>query len=153
MARSEGDKRLLLQIPRRLYDLMVAHCRVEAPREACGIMTGQAGQVRRLYVLHNVDPDPVRRFMIDPADLHGALAEVRSGRDWFLALWHSHPESIAYPSPRDLALAPGDEHLSVIVSLAQEPPDVRVYRLSGGQVVPVPFRKLSGWAGEWIDLR
>lgn len=144
---------MLLQIPRRLHDLMVAHCRAEAPREACGIMTGQGGQVKRLYVLANVDPEPTRRFRLDPADLHQALAEVRNGRDEFLAVWHSHPESIAYPSPRDLALAPGDGHFSVIVSLACTPPDVRVYRLRGGRVEPVPFRKLSGWAGEWIDLR
>lgn len=144
---------MLLQIPRRLYDRMVAHCRAEAPREACGIMTGRDGHVRRLYVLPNVDPDPVRRFRLDPVDLHAALQEVRSGRDQFLAVWHSHPASIAYPSPRDLALAPAEGHWSVIVSLARDPADVRVYRLSGGQAVPVPFRKLAGWAGEWIDLR
>lgn len=104
--------------------------------------------------MRNVDSDAHRRFRLDPADLQTALQEVHRGREQFLALWHSHPEAIAYPSLLDLALAPDEEHFYVIVSLACDPPDVRVYRLSdGGSIRPVPFRKLSGWAGEWIDLR
>ncbi|MFO7172694.1 MAG: M67 family metallopeptidase [Bacillota bacterium] len=142
----------LLTIPRPLYQRLLDHCREEWPREAVGVLLGRDGRVERGYALPNVHPDPERHFALDPVDQEEALRPVAAGQCEFLALYHSHPRTVAVPSPRDLAGAAGAGYL-LIISLAQEPPDVRAYRIDRGQPLPVPHRKGDGMAWEWIDLR
>ncbi|BDG60811.1 M67 family metallopeptidase [Caldinitratiruptor microaerophilus] len=152
----------LLAIPRRLYDLVLAHCLAERPHEAVGFLTGRQGVVRRAVAVRNAHPDPVRRFRVDPVDALVALRPVEAGDEEWIALYHSHPDSVAYPSPRDLALAEvwqargpaGGPAFLFIVSLASHPPDARAYRLAAGRdPAPVPYRKLDLPDGEWLDLR
>lgn len=147
----------LLTIPRPLYDRILAHCRAESPREAVGILLGRAGRVVRGYALENVHPDPERHFALDPVEQEEALRPVARGELEYLALYHSHPVSVAVPSIHDLSgqhQAGGQpaDHL-LIISLLQSPPDVRAYRNDGGRPVPVPHRKGDGLAWEWVDLR
>lgn len=141
----------LLQIPRRLLTRLLAYCQAEAPQEACGLLTGRAGVVRRAYPLPNRHPESHRAFRIDPVDEHTVLQQAGAAGEQILAIFHSHPASIAYPSSTDLHLArTGVHHL--IVSLAQHPPDVRAYRLAAGQLQPVPFRILDGPVGDWVSV-
>lgn len=151
----------LLAIPRRLYDLVLAHCQAERPHEAVGFLTGRQGVVRRAVAVRNAHPDPARCFRVDPVDALVALRPVEAGEQEWIALYHSHPDSVAYPSPRDLTLvgtwqagARGGPAFLFIVSLAGDPPDARAYRLARGRdPTPVPYRKLNLPDGEWLDLR
>lgn len=143
----------LLSIPRHLYDRMIAHCREEWPREACGIMTGKNGVVRRIWALRNAHPQPHSRYQIDPVDQQTAMRDVLAGKEELVAIYHSHPTTVAYPSQTDIAMAHYPEAFYVILSLAQDPPDVQAYRIVGGQVTRVPHRKIDDPTAEWIDLR
>lgn len=87
----------LLSIPRRLYDQILAHCRQEWPREAVGFLTGRGGVVLRATAVRNVHPDPERRFRVDPGDAALALRAVMAGHEEWVGLYHSHPQSVAYP--------------------------------------------------------
>ena len=60
-----------------------------------------------------------------------------------MGFYHSHPHSGADPSPTDLAEATYPELLYVIVSLASEPADVRMYRLDSQQATEVEYRTIS----------
>jgi len=143
----------LLAIPGNLYDRVLAQCQEDWPREACGIMTGQGGVVRRVYALPNVHPNPVSRYQIDPADQHRAMSGVLAGHEELVAIYHSHPSTPAYPSQTDIAMANYPQAIYLIVSLAREVPEVAAFRIVQGHVTPVPVRRVGTLIGEWVDLR
>jgi proteasome lid subunit RPN8/RPN11 len=51
-----------------------------------------------------------------------------------LANYHSHPETPARPSQEDIRLAFDPNISYVIVSLAAEIPDIKSFRIKGGEV-------------------
>ncbi len=142
-----------LIIPRHLFDRMLAQCRADWPKEACGIMTGKNGVVRRAFAMRNVHPHPSSRYQIDMADQHKAMQDVLLGREELVAIYHSHPTTAAYPSQTDVAMAHYQEAFYVIVSLAKEPADVQAFRIAGGQIERSNLKTQDQQQGEWIDLR
>lgn len=143
---------MLLQVPRALYNCMIQYCQAALPREACGLLTGRDGMVQRAFAVRNAHPQPREAYRVDPVDEHAVLQAARQAGEELVAVFHSHPAAIAYPSRSDLDLArPGAFYL--IVSLAQDPPDVRAYTVEAGKPRSVPFRKLEAPPGEWVDLR
>jgi proteasome lid subunit RPN8/RPN11 len=131
-----------LCIPHAFAAAIVAHARQDAPREACGLIAGQAGRAARLYPVANVDPSPFR-YLMDPHALFEALREIEDHGWDLLAIYHSHTHSAAYPSSTDrrLALYPQSYHL--IVSLQGAEPDLRAYHIADGVVESVPV--------VWVD--
>lgn len=142
----------ILQIPRHLFRAMVAHCQEEWPREACGIMTGKGGLVRRAFAMRNTHRQPSTRYQIDPLDQQEAMAEVLAGREELVAIYHSHPTTPAYPSQTDINMAYYPEAFYVIASLAGDSPDVQTFRIQDGKVHRAAYRRVAA-TGEWIDLR
>jgi proteasome lid subunit RPN8/RPN11 len=134
----------VFQLPRRYAEDIIAHAREEAPNECCGILAGRDGRVRRLYRARNAEQSPYR-FNVDPRDLYRIHCETES-RGWeFVAIYHSHPQSEAYPSPTDVAMAraagPGEAidlwpgAVYLIVSLVDAAsPRIRAFRIEGGAV-------------------
>jgi proteasome lid subunit RPN8/RPN11 len=78
----------------------------------------------------NLATDP-NRFLIDPKDHIDVRRTTRARGLDVVGFYHSHPQSAAVPSPTDLAEASYPDHLYLIVGLASERPDVRLYRLEG----------------------
>ncbi len=72
---------------------------------------------------------------MDPQDLFRLHRECDQN-DWeFLAIYHSHTASEAYPSPTDVRLAFWPEAFYILVSLMDpEQPAVRAFRIADGQV-------------------
>ena len=115
-----------------------------APLEACGIIAGLDGVFFSVRELDNTAADPLNNFQISPRD----FLEEKAVYDGFeLALWHSHPRSLALPSYPDQVLMMETKLLMVIVSLApvkiavfrwderdQRPIEVVRYRLEGVRV-------------------
>jgi proteasome lid subunit RPN8/RPN11 len=135
----------LFSLPRRYAEEMIAHAREEAPNECCGILAGEGGRVLRLYRAVNAEHSPYR-YNIDPHDLYRIHTETESLGWEFVAIYHSHPQSEAYPSPTDVAMArlpgpgegvdlwPGTVYL--IVSLVDaDSPRIRAFRIERGAVV------------------
>ena len=78
------------------------------------------------------------RFLIDPQDHIDAIRRARERGLAVLGFYHSHPHSPAEPSETDRAEAAYPDHLYLIVSLSGDRPDLRLYRLTGGN-----FRELT----------
>ena len=57
---------------------------------------------------------------------------------------HSHTHTDAYPSPTDVAQAPDPDWHYVIVSLKQESPVLRSYRIVDGEITEEQVA-LEGW--------
>ena len=124
----------MLEIPSRFYDEVIAHAREDAPDECCGILAGKDGGVVELFRAANADRSPYR-YNVDPQDLFRIHRECEA-KGWdFLAIYHSHTHTEAYPSLTDIRLAFWPESYYVIVSVADaDRPVVRAFRILDSQV-------------------
>lgn len=122
-----------MRISRSHADEIVAHAREEFPNECCGIMAGVDGQAHRLYRISNTARSPYR-YLMDPQEQLNADKDAEKNGWDFVAFYHSHTHSPAYPSVTDVRMALQSGYLSVnyvLVSLEdREIPDIRAYRIS-----------------------
>lgn len=128
-----------LLIPENLLAAMVDHCRREAPLECCGILGGAPPRVSSIHLLRNTDASETR-YNADPADILAALRFLRARGEQFLAIYHSHPRWAAIPSRTDLETNYYGDLPRIIVSLLEEPPDVRAWRLEPDSFAELPWR-------------
>ena len=124
----------MLTLPKKFIDEMIGHAREEAPNECCGIIAGQDGRAVKLFRGRNSEASPYR-YNVDPQDLFRIYREC-DGNGWeFLAIYHSHTASEAYPSPTDVRLAFWPDAYYVLVSVQDpENPAVRAFRIVDGAV-------------------
>lgn len=130
----------MLALPAQFIDEMVAHAREEAPNECCGIIAGVNGDATKLFRAANSEASPYR-YSVDPKDLFRIYRDCEE-KDWnFLAIYHSHTASEAYPSPTDVRLAFWPEAYYIVVSLQDAVnPVVRAFRILDGAVVEEELR-------------
>jgi proteasome lid subunit RPN8/RPN11 len=113
------------------------HARDEAPLECCGILVGGDDLIDEYVSARNSKASAVA-YQIEPADHFAAIRSVRARGRAIVGAYHSHPRTPALLSPTDLAEAHDPDLLYVIVSLLDEPPDIRAYRVDAGTFVEVP---------------
>lgn len=121
-------------IARRLYEEMVDHALEQAPNECCGMVGGRDGEATTVHRATNVEHSPLR-FMIDPKEQLQIDREIEQAGLELAAIYHSHTRTEPRPSQTDINFAklwPGV--LWVIVGLAGDEPDVRLWRIDGGEV-------------------
>ena len=118
-----------------MHRAIIDHARRETPRECCGIIAGRDGVPIRLYETRNVAPGN-RLYEIDPAQLIDLeFRELPARGLELVAIYHSHPESPAYPSATDVELAFWPDAVFLICSLAnREQPEIRAFRIRDGLV-------------------
>jgi proteasome lid subunit RPN8/RPN11 len=136
----------MIELPRPMFEEIVAHARAELPNEACGVIAGQDGRPVHVYSMRNVEESPAL-YRFDGQEQINVMREIE-GKGWdMLAIFHSHPSTRAYPSLTDREIAqwrdplsgeevpayPGTKYL--ILSLANEQPVLRAYRFQGGEPI------------------
>ena len=94
------------------------------------MLIGAAGAITSAVRASNLSEDP-SRFLMDAGDHIRARREARAEGLDVIGFYHSHPHSAAAPSATDLADAAYPNHLYLIVGLAGEAADVRLYRFTG----------------------
>ena len=122
---------------RSVLDAIEAHARAEAPRECCGLLVGDAGEIYEAVATGNVAAEPLRRYEISPADHFALIRRCRAdqaGRT-IVGGYHSHPHSPPEPSATDLEQA-FLEFVYLIAGPAHGsgPLEIRAYRLHGGRL-------------------
>jgi proteasome lid subunit RPN8/RPN11 len=117
---------------------IVDHAREAAPAECCGLLVGGPGEIVDTIRTRNI-AGGVSRFRIDPKDHIDGRREARRRGLEVVGFYHSHPRSPAEPSETDVAEAAYPGHFYLIVSLAAETEDVRLFRLVGGIFHPVEY--------------
>ena len=129
-----------LTLPQELIDEMVAHARADNPNECCGVIvrarSGPAAGALTLFRTVNAEDSPYR-FSIPAAQLHYLFRLLEDQDADLLVVYHSHTMTEARPSPTDanfsrLLDGPDPWPYWVLVSLAQEPPPVRAWRMEDG---------------------
>lgn len=126
-------------MPADIHEKMLAHAYAGLPLEACGLFAGSAGadghdaSVEHFYPTENeaasskVYTVPAKAFLRADRD-----AEDRGSQ--LLGVMHSHTHTEAYPSPTDVAQAPDPAWHYVIVSMRDELPSLRSYRIIDGEI-------------------
>ena len=90
--------------------------------------------MRRVMRCRNVHKTPETRYLIDTRQVVDAFRASDDFDRELVAIYHSHPRSQAYPSPTDVAQAPDPTWHYVIVSLRDESPTLRSYRIVDGKI-------------------
>jgi len=122
----------MVAIERRYVEQMVAQAKEEAPYEACGVIAGKGGRAVKLYRTANAEESKTT-YRLEPEEQYRIFIEMEE-KGWELwGIYHSHPAFPAYPSARDIEQAYFPEALYIIVSLAQEEPEIRAFRIVEGE--------------------
>ena len=130
----------MFTLERKFADEIVSHAREEDPNECCGILAGRDGRVARLYRAVNAEASPYR-YNVDPKDLLRIYKECEAQGWDFVAIYHSHTHTEAYPSATDVRLAAWPDSLYLIVSLADKAnPVLRAFRIQDGAIREEPLR-------------
>jgi len=124
----------MFTIEQHYIDEMIAHALDEAPLECCGVLGGRDGRVLKLYQATNAEHSRYC-YNIESQELFRINRECEENGWQFLGIYHSHPDSAAYPSPTDVDKASWPESLYFIVSLSNpKNPEVRAFRIRDGEV-------------------
>jgi proteasome lid subunit RPN8/RPN11 len=116
---------------------IIGHARDAAPLECCGLLAGKDELIDEYIRTDNIRASEVE-YQVNPVEHLAAIKSLRARGRVIVGAYHSHPRTPAAPSPTDLAEAHDAELLYVIVSLCDDRPDVRAYRLQDGTFVEVP---------------
>ncbi|MEX2227977.1 MAG: M67 family metallopeptidase [Dehalococcoidia bacterium] len=128
---------MALLLPRGMIDDMIAHARQDTPNECCGIIAGKDGRPTQLYRMRNVAEAAYLpyRYEMDGKALLGLIRELDSRDEEFHVIYHSHTATEGYPSPTDVRFAANwPDPYYVLVSLMDEQPVVRAFRIVDGEV-------------------
>lgn len=124
---------MTLVIKKNYLDEIIGHAREEFPNEACGILAGKDKKVNKVYRMTNTDKNPMRYFM-DSKEQFKVIKQMRSEGVEMVGIYHSHPNVRPYPSSHDVELAFYPESSYVIVSIMNNIPEVRSFRIINGVV-------------------
>ena len=72
----------------------------QKPNEACGILFGKNNQVLDIFLTENIDESPVN-FTISNEQLIEGYRIAEEKKMEVIGIFHSHPDSDAYPSNTD----------------------------------------------------
>ena len=114
---------------------LIAHCLRELPLEGCGLLAGdeKSGLVRAVFPTRNTAAS-ARLYSVDPRDHLRADRAAEEAGSSIIGVFHSHTHTDAYPSPTDVAQAPDPSWHYVLVSLRDELPSLRSYRIVDARI-------------------
>ncbi len=137
--------RLTIEQHRRI----VAHCYFGLPDEACGLLAGPvvgreaSGAISEVYPAKNADASS-RTYTVDGRDYLRASRDAELRGHEIVGVWHSHTHTDAYPSPTDVRQAVDPMWIYVIVSLRDEAPVLRAFRIRDETIAECQVELVAG---------
>jgi proteasome lid subunit RPN8/RPN11 len=118
---------------------MLGHSYDGLPDEACGLLVGRAGaaMAERFEPTANM-AQSARVYTVDPKDHLRIDRQAEADGLEVIGVVHSHTHSEPYPSPTDVEQAPDPGWHYVIVSLRDDAPMIRSYRIADGEISEEP---------------
>jgi proteasome lid subunit RPN8/RPN11 len=136
----------MLRLPVGVYTELVGHCLgaevdedTGLPLEACGLLAGDPASTEAIvcYPTRNAAAS-ARTYEVDSRDVFRATRDAESRGLELVGVFHSHTHTDAYPSPTDVAQAPDPSWHYVLVSLRDESPTLRSFRIVDGKIGEEP---------------
>ena len=135
----------MLHLAASAYAAIVGHAYDGLPDEACGLLLGDLE--RDLAPIFHATANAARSsrvYSIGPRDYLDADDAAAEAGLAIIGVVHSHTHTDAYPSPTDVEQAPDPGWHYVIVSLRDEAPVLRSYRIVDGTVTEEPVSIQGG---------
>ena len=131
----------MLRLSATAYATILGHAYDGLPDEACGLLLGDPsrGTAAMFHPTANAASSS-RIYSIGPRDFLAADEAADEAGLAVVGVVHSHTHTDAYPSPTDVEQAPDPAWHYVIVSLRDDAPVLRSYRIDDGTVVEEPVR-------------
>jgi proteasome lid subunit RPN8/RPN11 len=118
-----------VNLPHAVADVIVQHAREGKPEEVCGIVRGRGLDAFEAVCGRNVAEERIENYTVDPQTLLMQFDFEDEG-DEMMAIYHSHPVSVAYPSATDAWNAAYPDSIYLICSLEDDAaPVIRGYRM------------------------
>ena len=117
---------------------IVAHVEAGRPNEACGLLGGEGGVVRKVYPAENILHSPVE-YQMDPKRQVEIMLEIEASGWELNGIYHSHPGGPPVPSPADVAQAYYPDSIYVILAPQAATGEWRgrAFRIEAGEVKEV----------------
>ena len=128
---------MILVLKRPFIQKILTHTQSQYPLEACGFLSGRDGVVMNQYPIHNRLQSETE-YEMEPTEMLSAFLAMESQNEELIAIYHSHPQGSAHPSPTDIAQAYYPDAVQIIVSLVdRKRPLIRAFSIKNGTVTPV----------------
>ena len=119
----------MVRIPKAIFQEMVDHAKREWPLECCGILGGKDKTVQKSFELQNTEKSPVL-YSMSPREQMKVFEEMEKESMKMVAIYHSHPHTIPFPSETDVKLTFHPDVSSIIISLKEEEnPVVKAFQI------------------------
>jgi proteasome lid subunit RPN8/RPN11 len=119
----------MVRIPKTIFQEMIDHAKREWPLECCGILGGKDRTVQKSFELQNTEKSPVL-YSMSPPDQMKVFEEMEKESMKMIAIYHSHPHTIPFPSETDVKLTFYPDVSSIIISLKEEEnPVVKAFQI------------------------
>jgi len=126
----------MIRIPKSIYQRMIEHAQKDAPLECCGILGGKEKTVERAFELQNMEGSSIR-YLMSPQEQLRVFEEMEKESIEMLAIYHSHPHTIPFPSETDVRMSFYPEVSSIIISLKEEKsPAVKAFKIDEDAIYP-----------------
>ena len=87
-------------LPKSIKKILQDHAENEKPNESCAILFGKENTVLEIFLTRNTEESPVN-FTISNEQLIEAYQTAENKGLEVIGIFHSHPNSIAFPSETD----------------------------------------------------
>jgi [CysO sulfur-carrier protein]-S-L-cysteine hydrolase len=119
----------MVRIPSAIFQEMVDHAKREWPLECCGILGGNDKTVQKSFEFQNTEKSPVL-YSMSPLEQMKVFEEMEKESMKMVAIYHSHPHTIPFPSETDVKLTFYPDVSSIIISLKEEEnPVVKAFQI------------------------
>jgi len=131
----------VLVLPRQCEEQMINHARRDLPREAVGLVGGNA-EGRAVAVLPLVNRIDIYGFFADPYSQYLAMKLIKKAALTPIAAYHSHPFGAPELSAADLHFGGRNGLIQIVIALgaASDAPVVRAFKVVAGHPVRLPIR-------------
>ena len=122
------------KLTRSQADIMIEQAQVGESREICGMIGGIGTVASKIFPTVNIDESDIT-YKIDPKEQFAIMRALREEKLELVGIYHSHPETEAYPSSADISLAFYPEAHYLIISLQKkDDPLIRAFKIINGVV-------------------
>jgi proteasome lid subunit RPN8/RPN11 len=119
----------MIRIPRSILQKMIEHARREDPLECCGILGGMNETAQKSFEIRNLKSSSAQ-FVMDPQEQLNAFEEMEKSSMKVVGIYHSHPQTIPFPSEMDVQGTLDPDMPSIIISLKEkDEPMVKAFRI------------------------
>ena len=127
---------MTILICQQTYQAMIAHLRTVYPEEGCGFLGEDEGRLCRHFPIENDLHSPTV-YQMNPQQQLNALLQLEDNP---FAIYHSHPNSPATPSPTDIRQATYPDSPYLIASFQHiYQPTLHAYTIKNGTITEHPI--------------